>query len=352
MRQFSIVVIVIVVVAAVMADQAAWNAFKQMYGKKYKNAAEEQARMKMFMENKQEMERHNKLFKNKTVSYEKGLNKFSDMSNDEFYSKYAHSHYGSDPHDDESDDGDGDDDYYVDISDNAEDKLLNSLHNHIETFEMPDDAEIPSSIDWRKKGAVTSVKDQCGPSCGLYGPIGATEGQYFLKTGKLISLSAQNLMDCLDNAQKTCYGILPDDAYSYMRTNGIDSQRSYPFTNDKESCNFDPDDSVTKIRKMVKIPSGDEKALTYAIATVGPIGIGIDFTGLKDHKSGTYYQPKCTDKYDHVVLAVGYGSDDDGDYYIIKNNWGTDWGEKGFYKMARNRDSNCGIANHASFPKL
>lgn len=275
MRRFSIVLIVIVLVAAVTANQA-WESYKQKYGKKYKNVVEEQARMKIFMENKKEVERHNKLFKKKRVSYEKGLNKFSDMSDDEFYSKYAHSHNTvPDPHDDDSDDN------YVDISDDVEDKLLKSIRKYTETFKIPDDADIPPSMDWRSRGAVTSVKDQCGPSCGLYGPIGATEGQYFLKTGKLVSLSAQNLMDCVDpypiNGLNTCYGVLPEDVYSYIRSKGIDSQESYPFKNDKQSCDFDSQDSVTRIRKMVKIPAGNEKALTYAIATVGPIGIGIDF---------------------------------------------------------------------------
>lgn len=347
MRRFSVVLIAIVLVAAVTADQAAWNSYKLKYGKKYKNVAEEKARMKIFMDNMEKIEAHNELFKNKTISHEKGLNKFSDMTDDEFYSKYAFTGYDPIPHDDEADD-----DHYVDISDDVEDKLLRNLRGHKETFEMPDDPYIPRSVDWRRKGAVTSVKDQCGPSCGLYGPIGATEAQHFFKTGNLVSLSAQNLMDCMDEEKTTCYGVLPEDVYSYMRTNGVNSQKSYPFRNDKESCNFDSQDTLVKIRKMVKIPRGDERALTYAISSVGPISIGIDFRGLKDHKSGTYYQPNCGDKYDHVVLAVGYGSNDDGDYYIIKNNWGSDWGENGYYKMARNRNSNCGIANHATFPKL
>lgn len=348
MRQFSIVLIAgIVLVAAVTADLAAWNSYKQKYGKKYKNAVEERARMKIFLDNKKKVDSHNELFKNKTVSHEKGLNKFSDMTDEEFYSKYAFKHYDPFPHDDSTSSSE-----YVDISDSVEDKLLDSLDGHIETFKMPSNAKIPSSVDWRKKGAVTSVKEQCGPSCGLYGAIGSTEAQYFFKTGKLVSLSAQNLMDCLDEPLTVCYGVLPEDVYSYMRTNGVDSLQSYPFKNDKQRCNFNPRNSVTKIKTMVNIPKGDEKALTYALATVGPVGIGIDFRGLKDHKSGTYYQSQCADNYDHVVLAVGYGSDDNGDYYIIKNNWGADWGDQGFYKMARNRNNNCGIANHATFPKL
>lgn len=345
MRQFSIALIVtIALIAAVTTDRAAWEAWKQKYGKQY-NDTEEQKRMKIFLDNEKEVKRHNQQYGNGNVTSQKGLNKFSDMTDEEFYSKYAHTHL--DPHHGESHDGD-----YVDISDDVEDKLLHHLRGHTETFDAPDDDDIPPSIDWRDRGAVTSVKEQCGPSCGLYGAIGATEGQYFLKTGRLVSLSAQNLMDCLDEDERVCYGVLPEDVYSYMLTNGIDSQSSYPFTNNKRSCNFDSDRSVTNIRKMVKIRKGDERALTYALATVGPIGIGIDFRGLKDHQSGTHYQPQCADKYDHVILAVGYGTDDDGDYYIIKNNWGPDWGDGGFFKMARNRDNNCGIANHASFPKL
>lgn len=346
MERISILFIVgVVLVAAVMADQAEWQAWKQEYGKKYRNPVEEQKRMSIFIENKKEVERHNQHFGNKTVSYEKGLNKFSDMTEDEFYATYAHTHY--DPHDDQADD-----DYNVDITDDVENVLLDRLRGRTETFEVPKGAEIPPSVDWRREGAVTSVKEQCGGSCGFYGPVGATEGQYFLKTGRLVSLSAQNLMDCVDEDQTVCYGILPEDAYSYMLTNGVESQQSYPFTNDKNSCYFDPQDSVTRIKTLVKIPRGNERALTYALAMVGPVGIGIDFRGLKDHKGGTYYQPKCTNKYDHVVLAVGYGSDSMGDYYIIKNNWGPEWGEDGFFHMARNRNNNCGIANHAMFPRL
>lgn len=74
--------------------------------------------------------------------------------------------------------------------------------------------------------------------------------------------------------------------------------------------------------------------------------------GLKHHKNGTYYEPDCTTKINHCVLAVGYGTDKNGDYYIIKNSWGSTWGERGFFKMARNRNNNCGIASAAGYPIL
>lgn len=348
MKRLSIVLIATIVVAAVTADQAAWNSWKQKYGRKYKNAAEEQARMKIFADNVKEVERHNELYRNKAVSYRKGLNTFSDMTDREFYSKFMHkpalapSAYVVP----------AGDDY---ISNDVHQKLMQNLSNHTKVMGWPADFanyKFPASVDWRDKGAVTPVKFQCGGSCGLYGPIGATEGQYFLKTGKLVSLSAQNLMDCIDPAKKECYSVFPDDVFSYMLTNGIESAESYAFKDDKGTCNFDAQKSVTKIPTMVRIKTGDEAALIYALATVGPISVGIDATGLKDHESGTFYTPNCTKSMNHVVLAVGYGYNDDGDYYIIKNQWGTGWGEKGFFRMARNRLNNCGIAQNAAFPKL
>lgn len=352
MRRFSIVFLGIVLVAAVIADQTAWDSFKQKYGKKYKNAVEERARKKIFMDNCKKVDTHNELYKNGTISHEKGINKFSDWSDEEFHSVYNHVR-DRHPHDEDTgDDHGGHDDDYVDIADSAEAPYLKEIRKHTKMFRMPDDAEIPASIDWREKGAVTSVKNQCGGSCGLYAPIGSTEGQYFRKTGKLVSLSAQNFMDCLDEKQKTCYGVLPEDAYAYMRMNGIDSEDSYQCKEDICECTFDPTNSVTKIKSMVKIRHGDERALTYALATVGPIGIEFNFDGLKDHKRGTYYRPHCPDHYNHAALIVGYGSDDDGDYYIIKNQWGSDWGEGGYFKMARNRGNNCGVASHGTFPRL
>lgn len=74
--------------------------------------------------------------------------------------------------------------------------------------------------------------------------------------------------------------------------------------------------------------------------------------GLQHHKRGTYYEPKCSTKTNHCILAVGYGTDKNGDYYIVKNSWGTTWGEGGYFKMARNRNNNCAIATHAGYPKI
>lgn len=92
-----------------------------------------------------------------------------------------------------------------------------------------------------------------------------------------------------------------------------------------------------------------------ATAAVGPIAVGIDATNddFYFYGGGIYYHERCNPEYlDHAVLVVGYGEEDDSDYWLVKNSWGIGWGENGYVRMARNKDNNCGIASHSYFPVM
>ena len=188
------------------------------------------------------------------------------------------------------------------------------------------------------------------------------EGAIFKKTGALLDLSKQNLVDC-ETTSYGCEGGFITTAFQYGIDEGINLEENYPYTMGEYSSGDDTRGTCSKSGAEYFVTSYDdrsiskfdEEALTNYIYSVGPIAVAIDAGNRKFswYSSGVHYDSGCGYKpreLNHAVLAVGYGTDaDDGDYYIVKNSWGADWGDGGFIKMARNKDNNCGIATDCSY---
>uniref|UniRef100_G3PJL8 Cathepsin K n=1 Tax=Gasterosteus aculeatus TaxID=69293 RepID=G3PJL8_GASAC len=214
---------------------------------------------------------------------------------------------------------------------------------------------LPKSIDYRKKGMVTPVKNQgsCG-SCWAFSSAGALEGQLAKATGKLVDLSPQNLVDCVTE-NSGCGGGYMTTAFKYVQDNGgIDSEAAYPYVGEDQPCRYNSSGMAVQCKGFKEIPVGSEQKLAQALSKVGPVSVGID-AGLgtfQFYQRGIYYDSNCNkDDINHAVLAVGFGVTAKGKkFWIVKNSWGKAWGQKGYVMMARNRGNLCGIANLASYP--
>lgn len=215
---------------------------------------------------------------------------------------------------------------------------------------------LPQSIDWREQNLVTPVKNQqqCG-SCWTFSATGSIEGQHAKKTGELISLSESQIVDCdVNGNDQGCDGGLMDGAFEYVINNGgIESENDYPYKPVDNPCSFNKDKIATKFKGYRDI-SGGETGLKEAVASIGPISVGIDASNpsFQFYKSGVYYEPECSSTMlDHGVLVIGYGTTKNGtNFWLVKNSWGESWGMDGYIKMSRDKNNNCGIATQASYP--
>lgn len=304
-----------------------WQAFKLQFNKIYEEV-EDMFRMKIFMENKQKIAKHNQLFTQGSKSFSLRMNKFGDMLHHEFVSVV-----------------------------NGFKRNYNQSLASGSMYLSPSNVVLPKMVDWREKGYVTPVKDQgqCG-SCWSFSATGSLEGQHFRKTGRLVSLSEQNLVDCSTKyGNEGCNGGLMDQAFEYIEYNhGIDTEESYPYKGKQGKCHYHKQNRGATDTGFVDVPSGDETKLQEALATIGPVSVAIDASheSFQFYHQGVYNEPDCdSQELDHGVLVVGYGTTEDGnDYWIVKNSWGTTWGEEGYIKMARNKNNQCGIATQASYP--
>lgn len=210
------------------------------------------------------------------------------------------------------------------------------------------------NINWAANGAVLPPKDQgqCG-SCWAFSTTGSVEALNFIYTRNLISLSEQNLIDCSGSyGNSGCSGGWMDNAFKYIIANkGIDREANYPYQGNQGSCRFQSAWTGATINSFADVQAGNEGALANTV-NKQPVSVAIDasHTSFQLYRSGIYYEPACSsNNLDHGVLVIGYGSEN-GDYYIVKNSWGTGWGMSGYLWMARNRGNNCGIATAASVP--
>ncbi|KAI3891595.1 hypothetical protein MKX03_033142 [Papaver bracteatum] len=267
------------------------------YAKVYKNQAEKEKRFNIFKANVEFIESSNVGIK----PYKLSVNEFADQTIEEFKS-----------------------------SRNGYKRSWRRSPQESTAFKYENVTAVPSPMDWRNKGAVTPVKDQgqCG-CCWAFSAVAAMEGITQLATGKLTSLSEQELVDCDTKGEdQGCEGGLMDDAFEFIQENRVDG-----------SCNTKKANThAASINGYEDVPANNEASLLKAVSKQ-PVSVAIDASGqdFQFYSSGVF-TGTCGTDLDHGVTA---------------NSWGTSWGEDGYIRMQRDVDANeglCGIAMEASYP--
>lgn len=258
---------------------------------------------------------------NRLYSFEIGVTKFFDISRSDFRKFYLNLKPG-----------------------NIEDSY-NKTKSIIISKKFMDDP-LPENFDWREKGAVGPVKNQfiCG-SCWTFSTTGNIEGLYFLKYNQSVLFSEQQMIDC-DRDDFGCKGGWMESAFKYIiKAGGIESEKDYYYRGFDDECSFNKLMVRAKLKSYKMAKSQDEDEIARMLLEYGPLSIGVNGEGLQGYNKGIvdYEDTKeCPNVINHGVLLVGFGVENNQKFWIVKNSWGNDWGEEGYFRIARGKGL-CGI---------
>jgi cathepsin L len=305
---------VLLLAGVAMAATSEWNNFKLQHSKLYSDE-EDVSRMNIWKKNVAMVEKHN----SEDHSYTMAINKFSDWTNEEFNA-------------------------FLGYQQQSGEKF------NVKTFE---NVATPDSVDYRNENRVTPVKDQgqCG-SCWAFSATGGIEGVWSKNMGELVSVSEQQMVDCVSG--NDCAGGHMINGWNHVASvGGIQSEESYPYTAQNGNCQFQDDMVVSHIAGYEQVPANEDQ-MEAALVEIGyPLSIAVHAgSSFQHYSSGVYHDSLC--KYqglNHAILIVGYEKTGSDPYWIVKNSWGSGWGEAGYIKMRMGANV-CGLKKDVSYPTM
>ena len=208
------------------------------------------------------------------------------------------------------------------------------------------------NFSWVDLNKITPVKNQlkCG-SCWAFSTIGAYENWYALNYDKLLNFSEQELIDC-DKNDNGCNGGLMSNGFNYIKNNGICLYDNYTYdATEHDKCNVNCN-KYPKLNGCYYVPENNQELLKLAVSrNAVSVAIEADSPYFQHYKKGIINDElKCGKNIDHGVLLVGFGEENGINYWLVKNSWGSDWGDNGYVKILRNNNNVCGIMSMANYP--
>jgi C1A family cysteine protease len=327
MKAVALLLVCIALAVATSTDavyRRMFNEFQQKYGKSYADANEFQHRFRIFTENMKKAEQLNKL--NPRAKF--GITKFSDLSESEFATTYLMNF---------------DTENYVrppvktDFTGKPNARGCN-----------PD----PTNYDWNSCGVITPVynQGQCG-SCWAFSATETIESYFALAGNQLTQLAMEQIVDCDTQGQdQGCNGGFPSGAYQYVESaGGIEPLSDYPYTaenGESGSCNFQSNEVVATVTGYSTIDGETGLYQQTSSSSGGPVSVCVDASSWQNYNGGVL--TSCGSDVDHCVQLTGYANyGESGAYWIVRNSWGSDWGENGYIWIEIGQDL-CSIGDYAT----
>ena len=301
--------------------------YHRAYNKEYKDLAEHEMREKIFYTN---LEKIRKINADPRNTWRAGINHMTDRTEEELAQLRG---------------------FNRDLSFTTKKFTFNA-----ENFSRAQ--SFPKSKNWLKEGKVTPVKDQksCG-SCWTFSVVATLEAHALIHANSNVILAEQQLVDCVQNPHKCggtggCEGATQELGFDYTVQHGLTLGANYPYHAHDGQCKENEVEPALKIDSFVKLPENDYNALNEALIEHGPIAISVDASLWYLYESGIFNgeHGKCGSTINHAVTLVGYDSEENGQsYWIVKNSWGSRWGEDGYIRLPREEKANdvkCEIDYH------
>lgn len=347
MQIFTLLTIVLLIIGErkcycslkIIDNESLWTRFKGAFNKTYEDGVENSRRASLFKKTVEDVVLNNYMYDKNLTSYKMGLNKFSDVDREKIARQLKNINRRSQ---------------------STEGGIYYGLSEKI--------SNLPREFDWRNFNFNTKVRDQgeCG-SCWAITVAGALEAQGYWYNRKNVELSPQELVDC-SRKDFGCNGGWFETAFEYIANKPdqwLSKESHYAYASRQQECDTNARRSNTceqdtnlyklKCTGSKQLPYDNEEALKEAVIISGPVPVAIHVTqDLYMYSSGVFVDQSCVKTaLNHAVLLIGYGEDNRSGlkYWTIKNSWGEDWGDGGYFKLLRGSNM-CGVASYAVIPTI
>jgi cathepsin F len=319
--------------ADVDPDQDHFENFITKHGKEYKNNAEKALRFARFKKNLGIMN----AMKLRNIKHQVGITKHMDLSPQEFEDQLLG---------------------FVDENDTTQSvnnvgltKISSFLQLAIRGRSRSQAYILPTRFDWRDSGAVSPIRDQqsCG-GCWSFSTASNIESMYLIKYKTQYDLSEQNMLNC-DPLNKGCAGgSMVNALKELISEGGATTEQAVPYLNTQTTCSTVLMPRPGVVKSYLKLGTTDEDQIALALYQNGPLAVALYANLLQYYVGGIFDDPNCSTAMNHAVNLVGYGVDTDGVtvYWIVRNSWGLNWGENGYFRIAR-RKGMCGINKYVVY---